>query len=1114
MSKQIKLGFDKVPTPIVEQYLPLYDINSGTVLRDEAGNIIVTTEKDFIRGFRNQNNSVSTHINNETIGVENNTVPIAEVFQEQSPVSRTLLGVERAEVQLGLYSDVSTYGLDENNWNYFTFSSPQFYPNEWYRRNHPVYGPHGSVEFKEYTEEQALALRAFPVKYNFPYGPRWEELGRYNSELFSRYLNFIATGKILYNYFSQNGYENYAKNNFISDLTKIVDENENELTSYTISVTSGVVGADVNRFYDVKYEDFSLSFDEIERFTIFYENFIGGNFVSPFPQFNPSNDLYRGILNNTENVRPGAGSGGRYYGVLESNESFRYQPGRISGFTFGLRANIDTSTLSNTIEWGAVNSTDQYVFQIQGSRFNIVRRSTVSLFDENPELADRLGFNREDEVYRYQDSLDNRERLYELVIPSTKFNGDRLDGTGPSGYILDPEKVTMYKIEFGWYGAIGAKFYAYVPVENDEARWVLLHTLVIENGLGKPCLENPEFKFRYFLSVNDTSQLNEPIYVYKYGASYYIDGGDEGNFKNTVKTTEPVSFSDDTPLIGLLPKNFVENKDGQLIENNRVIYPDGLSVNTDETVRLSFRKIKGSPDGVHFHYSPSIHNQISKKTKEVELLVSSDNTSVTIQNGSFDTVEDNNKKVIADGLYNTYISNVDEFSGDIYRYNWFSLNQRPIGDEVLLTDGTVIQPANQTFTAKLTGLNDTILATNTAIESSEFIIHWLNPVPRDPRISNRHFSDFAFSITEKEPSIEDVVDPETSETVQELRFGNNSEKYDFYTDRISMVSNQSSESLNIDGIESGEWSPTYGVKFEIDPRLPRPSGEDSGDISLLYGKVALVDYNITETSVDGSFYRLYFQSPSAAPDITDDDVGYIDVGIDGNLSNINIESTIQSETVVENEIEVEKYYILVSGSDAGQLSGGDTIQLKIVSLESRFRIQNYDSSGNNRFERKLLTQNKIVKFSSDKFYIVLGMQDYARVNGVVVEEIYPTYRFTYNPEWITTSESIDSEGNDINYIVNSGGSSIVNSPSNFFNDDRLSGVSFDSQTRQPLRPGNDIYNLFVDQDYKDQIKLDDVFNRDRYKLTRTLRNNEALFLIANRVDAAGDISVTITNKEQ
>ena len=41
---------------------------------------------------------------------------------------------------------------------------------------------------------------------------------------------------------------------------------------------------------------------------------------------------------------------------------------------------------------------------------------------------------------------------------------------------LDQRNVTMWKIEFGWYGAIGARFYAYIPTGAGEARWVVVHT--------------------------------------------------------------------------------------------------------------------------------------------------------------------------------------------------------------------------------------------------------------------------------------------------------------------------------------------------------------------------------------------------------------------------------------------------------------------------------------------------------------------------------------------------------------------------------------------------------------------------------------------------------------
>ena len=115
MPKQIKLGLDKVPAPVTKQYVQLIDIE-GNKLFDAAGNPVITEEEATLGSFSTSAGSTSVYANNR----DNNpivSVPIAEQFSETSEVSSSLLGVPRAEEQLSLFSDVSTYGLDEDNWN-------------------------------------------------------------------------------------------------------------------------------------------------------------------------------------------------------------------------------------------------------------------------------------------------------------------------------------------------------------------------------------------------------------------------------------------------------------------------------------------------------------------------------------------------------------------------------------------------------------------------------------------------------------------------------------------------------------------------------------------------------------------------------------------------------------------------------------------------------------------------------------------------------------------------------------------------------------------------------------------------------------------------------------
>jgi hypothetical protein len=164
--------------------------------------------------------------------------------------------------------------------------------------------------------------------------------------------------------------------------------------------------------------------------------------------------------------------------------------------------------------------------------------------------------------------------VYEYRIPRSRFSTDQLNGdtnktvysdTATSGtgrayagqsvieqgvqkentsvWELDFTKVTMLKVEFSWYGAVGALFLAYVPVSNGEARWVRVHHLRASNQLKIPSLGNATLPITYLVygggdvdqvGIEDTSDKgygNTSEHIVKYGASYYIDGGDRGTVR-------------------------------------------------------------------------------------------------------------------------------------------------------------------------------------------------------------------------------------------------------------------------------------------------------------------------------------------------------------------------------------------------------------------------------------------------------------------------------------------------------------------------------------------------------------------------------------------------------
>lgn len=111
--------------------------------------------------------------------------------------------------------------------------------------------------------------------------------------------------------------------------------------------------------------------------------------------------------------------------------------------------------------------------------------------------------------------------------------------TTQSVYDIDFRKVTMWKTEFSWYGAVGAVFLCYVPVANGEARWVRVHHIRASNQHAVASLGNATLPITYLTHNSGIgTQPTEGNTLVKYGASYYIDGGDKGTVKLLSKASD------------------------------------------------------------------------------------------------------------------------------------------------------------------------------------------------------------------------------------------------------------------------------------------------------------------------------------------------------------------------------------------------------------------------------------------------------------------------------------------------------------------------------------------------------------------------------------------------
>lgn len=201
-------------------------------------------------------------------------------------------------------------------------------------------------------------------------------------------------------------------------------------------------------------------------------------------------------------------TGGFQRARISTRKRFRYQTGRVIRSSVCLQMSLADLPACEKL-WGIGDTLDGFFFRMvadgEGDNFQIVHRRSSG------------------------DGLPK-----ETVVVRSEFNGDKLDGTGSTNATIDFTKNCMYLVEWGWYGASSARFYAFVVDEATDlpvtvkgiprGRWVLMHELLIPDSLDAPSLGTPALPFT--IEISNSGYLVEPQFVIKYGLSLQIDGGE------------------------------------------------------------------------------------------------------------------------------------------------------------------------------------------------------------------------------------------------------------------------------------------------------------------------------------------------------------------------------------------------------------------------------------------------------------------------------------------------------------------------------------------------------------------------------------------------------------
>ena len=1085
---------------------------------------------------------------------------VEEQFKETSEVSSTLLGIPRAETQLSLFSNVSSYGIDTDDfeqWSWSTGSSNY----EWETRRNRLYGKRYATKVTEETQESGIQIASFPTPYSYPFGPKFARVGLYRPDTFEQYLDFVTMGNDLHQIFNGldanhepqsppvttyrdhtnatrdfSNYGNYFRESFLSKKDAKLNLSESPVD---VDYVSGI----------------TTSFAAVDTWTDTWRKLNNNDLTIPNTDVKIGLREARQILVNNlgetadqPDTRPGYDGGLRRTVQLQSRKVFRYQPGRISGFTFGLRASKG-KTAGYTNEWGIANPTDQYLFRIRSGFIKIIRRSTISLANSTFAIPGNLEESVIDatSVSHPYDSVDPNSstgeslKFFELEIPQENFNGDRLDGNGPSGYVINPEAVTMYKIEFGWYGAIGVRFYAYIPTGNNDARWVVLHTMVIENQLGQPCLQDSYFRFVYNINVTNPSTVTEPMFVYKYGASYYIDGGDEGTSQVYSASTKikKITGIGTEALMGISPKDFILNSVGKKIENRKLILPTRLQISSSQLAEIKTIVCKGCPGFGHVH-TPGASTGSNARTipsgaDGVTILSTGDK--IEAKGASYFTIKDIDAKVISPTINNCYIQSLDqETSPGSGQYevailkgftgvSGLGVSERkiadyPVWDDVVSDIGINTGGQSHPHPIKLSAMGG-IVASDFKLNGSKIAVQFVNPSSRD---GYGHWADFSIGLTNcvpqvtapdiltgwKTPAGTDIVDPILSGVTTSVL---PQEKI------IEGRYTHSWAGIDGEGIEQAEaWWPTQpsmpmGIDYRI-PNVPSPAP----------GHCSRITFEVEDSfNVDNMEYLTTYPPDNTEPAGNPPHFLQVKGDLDPTILYDGGEVTVISNGLPTNS---GKTYVGAAGSyfkyDA---QANENVKYSWIRISGD--ISAFGTTGISAVFRPIKTvteglplKRKIFTYNPFPLYFVAKMRDNASFNNLSIREEIGDFDRTITPKLykpLDTSTSITLAPNPQNIVQ----ADVDDAPTHFDEIERLCSARVDVQNEQKLRQESSnskvIDTVYIGAGETKSLDLTKIFGPDRAVITPDNNNTEATFFVATRVDginAESDIQMSLNFREQ
>ena len=211
---------------------------------------------------------------------------------------------------------------------------------------------------------------------------------------------------------------------------------------------------------------------------------------------------------NASNIVMSVGSTAGDKIIRQTRQVMRYIPGRASLISFAIR--LETPVVGVRRRFGVYDENNGTFFEDDGGTYAVVLRSKAS------------------------------GSVVETRVTRDNWNGDKLDGNGPSQITADPVAIQMINIEYEWYGA-GQVVFSYTIDGETHA----IHTFNIANRQNQVWCSTPFLPIR--VELENVTGAAGTHYIYQGSNSLTQEGEPEKlgtliSYSNSISgTTLPVA---------------------------------------------------------------------------------------------------------------------------------------------------------------------------------------------------------------------------------------------------------------------------------------------------------------------------------------------------------------------------------------------------------------------------------------------------------------------------------------------------------------------------------------------------------------------------------------------